>query len=154
MTTFYTLVNPIFRFLVLRFGLGSSDVQDALRILRVQGRKSGNLYDVPVRVAVMEGERYLMSMLGESQWVRNLRAAGIAQLIVGKQVEQIHATEILGEQKVAFLMWYCRHPEYEQRARFALKADPATLTPAEIDRLAHRYPVFHITPDASSERIE
>ena len=42
-----TLINPLLRFLVMRFGLGSSGEQDMMRILRVRGRKSGREYDVP-----------------------------------------------------------------------------------------------------------
>lgn len=147
---FYRLVNPIFRFLVLTFGLGSDDTQDALRILRVRGRTSGKLYDVPVRIAVMDDERYILSMLGNSQWARNLRAAHTAQLIVGKQVEQVHATELQGEQKSAFLRWYCQYPENAQRVRFAVRMDSNNLTPAEIDRLAPLFPVFHLTPERAA----
>src|SRR5690242_3195428 len=100
------LINPILRVMVLRFGLGSSGEQDVMRVLRVRGRKSGREYDVPVRIAVWEGQHYVLSMLGEAQWVRNLRAAGEAQLVVGKTVENIHTQEILGEEKMAFLTWY------------------------------------------------
>ena len=140
------VINPVLRFMVLRFGLGSSGEQDMMRILRVKGRKSGREYDVPVRVAVWEGQRYVLSMLGEAQWVRNLRAVGTAQMVVGKTVEPIHTQEILGDEKIAFLTWYCQHPDYAMRARFALKADTKHLTPAETARLAGLFPVFRLEP--------
>ncbi|MEO8606266.1 MAG: nitroreductase/quinone reductase family protein [Chloroflexota bacterium] len=150
MTTYYhppshlrvALINPVLRFMVLRFGLGSSGEQDVMRILRVKGRTSGREYDVPVRVAVWEGQRYVLSMLGEAQWVRNLRAAAEAQIVVGKKVENIRTQEILGEEKIAFLTWYCQHPDYAMRARFALGADTQRLTPEEVARLAGLFPVF------------
>jgi deazaflavin-dependent oxidoreductase (nitroreductase family) len=145
----YSFINPILGLLVRRFGVGARGNQDVLRILRVRGRKSGRLYDVPVRVAMLAGRRYILSMLGESQWVRNLRAVGVAQLIVGKTVEQVCAYEVQGEEKAAFLTWYCQHPQYAQRARFALKVDIKHVTPAEIDRLAHLYPVFRLEQDRS-----
>ena len=45
--------------------------------LQVPGRRTGRLLSFPVVVADYQGERYLVSMLGErSSWVRNLRAAG------------------------------------------------------------------------------
>jgi hypothetical protein len=45
--------------------------------LEVTGRKSGRTVSLPVVVAVVDGERYLVSMLGEHvQWVQNVRAAG------------------------------------------------------------------------------
>ena len=138
------LINPIFRFLVLRFGLGSSGEQDAMRVLRVTGRTSGREYDVPVRVTVWEGQRYVLSMLGEAQWVKNLRAASEAQIVVGKRVETVHTHELVGDEKAAFLTWYCQHPEYAMRARFALKADTQHLTPEEVARLAGLFPVFRL----------
>ncbi|MEP7286423.1 MAG: nitroreductase/quinone reductase family protein [Chloroflexota bacterium] len=136
--------NPILRFLVLRFGVGSRGEQDVMRILRVQGRKSGRLYDVPVRLALLDGQHYILSMLGESQWVRNLRTNGIAELIVGKTIEPIRAYELYGEEKASFFQWYCKHPKYEMRARTVLSADTMHLTAAEVDRLAHLYPVFRL----------
>jgi deazaflavin-dependent oxidoreductase (nitroreductase family) len=136
------VINPILRLLVLRFGLGGQGEQDVMRILRVRGRKSGKLYDVPVRVAVMDGRRYVLSMLGEAQWVRNLRAAGEAEMVVGEQVEAVRCSEVHGEEKAAFLRWYCQHPDYKLRARFALRVDVNHLTEAEIKRVAGLYPVF------------
>jgi hypothetical protein len=45
--------------------------------LEVTGRKSGRTVSLPVVVAVVDGERYLVSMLGENvNWVQNVRAAG------------------------------------------------------------------------------
>jgi len=45
--------------------------------LEVTGRRSGRRRSFPLVVADLEGERYLVSMLGEgSNWVRNVRAAG------------------------------------------------------------------------------
>lgn len=140
----YSIVNPIFHFLVLQFGIGTSGDQDFLRILRVHGRKTGRIYEIPVRIAIMNGQRYLMSMLGETQWVRNLRASHSAQLLAGRIVERIRVDEIEGEEKSAFLTWYCKHPKYEQRARYGLKADIEHLTPIEIERLALLYPVFRL----------
>ena len=124
--------------------MGSSGEQDVMRILRIRGRKSGRLYDFPLRMATLDGQDYILSMMGETQWVRNLRAADTAELIVGQQVAVIHSNEVLGEEKTAFLKWYCLHPAYELRARFALKADTKHLTTAELDRLANLYPVFRI----------
>ena len=138
------IINPAIRFFVLKMGMGSNDKQDLMRILRVKGRKSGRVYDFPLRIAIREGQYYILSMLGETQWVRNLRAADTAELIVGNQVDIIRSHEIEGEEKTAFLKWYCLHPEYEMRARFALKADTKNLTATELDRLARLYPVFRL----------
>jgi len=154
MTVFYRppslfrmkVINPLVNFLVNRFGLGGQAKQDLIRILRVKGRTSGRVYEVPVRIALLENQRYLMSMLGESQWARNLRVVETAQLVVGTRVENVSAYELTAAEKSAFFLWYCRHPEYELRARYALKADTQHLTPTELERLASLYPVFRLDP--------
>jgi hypothetical protein len=44
--------------------------------LEVEGRSSGRTISFPVVIADLDGERYLVSMLGENtNWVRNVRAA-------------------------------------------------------------------------------
>jgi hypothetical protein len=49
---------------------------DYLTTLEVTGRKSGRTILLPVVVAIVDGQRYLVSMLGnEVQWVQNVRAA-------------------------------------------------------------------------------
>lgn len=149
----YSIVNPILRFLVLQFGLGTSGDQDFLRILRLRGRKSGRIYEIPVRIAIMDGRRYLMSMLGETQWVHNLRANGAAQLLAGRTVEQIYVDEIKGEEKADFLIWYCQHPQYEQRARYGLRADTKHITTIELERLARLYPVFRLERRKTNEQL-
>jgi hypothetical protein len=145
-----SLINPLLRFLVLRFGFDTQGDQDVMRILRVKGRKSGLEYDVPVRVAFWEGDQYILSMLGDAQWVRNLRALGSAQMIAGQMTEQVRAHEVLGEAKIAFLTWYCQHPQYATRVRFALGADIKHFTPAEVERLADLYPVFRLESETQT----
>src|SRR3970040_1935406 len=45
--------------------------------LEVTGRKSGRTFSLPLVMAVVDGQRYLVSMLGENvQWVHNVRAGG------------------------------------------------------------------------------
>jgi deazaflavin-dependent oxidoreductase (nitroreductase family) len=147
------VINPLVGILIRRFGMGGSGA-DLLRILRVRGRKSGRLYEIPVRVAILDDQRYLVSMLGEAQWVRNLRTAGAAELVLASTTESIRAREIHGEQKQAFLRQYFQHPQFELRARYALKVDTKHLTPAEVDRAAGRYPVFRLEPLQPSEHDE
>jgi len=55
--------------------------------LLVKGRKSGTWQKVPVIPMTFEGQRYLISVRGESEWVRNVRAAGGCQLQKGKRME-------------------------------------------------------------------
>ncbi|MGB8385316.1 MAG: nitroreductase/quinone reductase family protein [Dermatophilaceae bacterium] len=48
--------------------------------LTVAGRRSGRRQHVPVIPVAVGDAQYLVSPYGESQWVRNLRASGVAEL--------------------------------------------------------------------------
>src|SRR5512133_950176 len=56
------LINPLITIVVRRVGVGGSGA-DLLSILRVRGHQSGRLYEIPVRVAILDDHRYLVSML-------------------------------------------------------------------------------------------
>src|SRR5215472_2719210 len=56
------------------------------RILAVRGRKSGEWRTTPVNPLTLEGERYLVAPRGNTQWVRNMRAAGGGELRVARRV--------------------------------------------------------------------
>ena len=52
-------------------------------ILEVRGRKSGKLFTTPVNLLYLHGKAYLCAVRGETQWVRNARAAGRVALAKG-----------------------------------------------------------------------
>src|SRR5262245_29832884 len=64
------------------------------RVLAVRGRKSGTWRTVPVNLLVHEGERYLVAPRGETEWVRNIRAANGGELRLGARCEVIAVTEL------------------------------------------------------------
>jgi deazaflavin-dependent oxidoreductase (nitroreductase family) len=74
--------------------------------LSVPGRHTGQSHTVPVAVLDYGGERYLVSYRGESDWARNLRASGRAQLARQGQVEQITVTEVPVEERAGLLEVY------------------------------------------------
>src|SRR5260370_5614102 len=62
--------------------------------LEVTGRKSGRTVSLPVVVAVVEGQRYLVSMLGENvHWIQNVRAAGRRAVLLSGGREAVHLKE-------------------------------------------------------------
>ena len=62
--------------------------------LTLAGRRTGEARKVPVIPVEVGGSRYLVSPYGESDWVRNLRAAGKGELSRKGQSEVFHAVEI------------------------------------------------------------
>ncbi|MFE3187597.1 nitroreductase/quinone reductase family protein [Nocardia sp. NPDC059240] len=129
---FYRYVNPVIRFLVrLGIGVGGSDA-DLLRTLQVDGRVSGRTYEVPVRVAVIDGERYVMTMQGDTAWARNLRASGKARLLYRGRAEHVLAREIVGDEKTRFLTTLFHDPVFARRARAVLQSRSGE-APEELD---------------------
>lgn len=75
--------------------------------LEVVGRRSGRTISFPLVMAVVDGERYLVSMLGEKvAWVQNVRAAdGYAVLRHGR-IEKVRLAEAPVEGRARVLKAY------------------------------------------------
>jgi deazaflavin-dependent oxidoreductase (nitroreductase family) len=139
------LVNPVATFLVLRGLTGRAD-QNLMRVLRVAGRRTGRPHDVPIRVAVKDGQHYVVSLLGETEWARNLRAAGTATLLDGPRARTIRGDELTPQESVAFLRWYVTIPEHGLSVRAGLRINPRRPDPRELRRAAEQHPVFRLVP--------
>jgi len=59
------------------------------RELQVVGRHSGVTRRVVVNILEVQGARYLVAPRGTTEWVRNLRAAGHADLRIGRHIAAI-----------------------------------------------------------------
>ncbi|WP_431991552.1 nitroreductase family deazaflavin-dependent oxidoreductase [Streptomyces albogriseolus] len=111
--------------------------------LSVRGRKSGQMQRIPVNPHTYEGERYLVSARGHSQWVRNMRAAGGGELRVGRKVRTFTAVEIPDEEKLPVLRTYLEKWGWEVNQYF--KGVTAKSSDEEILAAAPDHPVFRIT---------
>ncbi len=68
--------------------------------LEVVGRRSGRAVSFPLVMAVVDGERYLVSMLGSDvAWVRNLRATDGRALLRHGRTERVRLEEIPVEKR-------------------------------------------------------
>lgn len=113
-------------------------------VLGVRGRTSGELRTTPVNPLTHEGRRYLVSPRGHTQWVRNLRVAGRAELRVGRRVEEVTAVELTGPETVPVLRAYLTAWAWEVGAFFdGVGADAGD---DELAAIADRHPIFAITP--------
>ena len=63
-------------------------------ILEVRGRKSGKVFTTPVNLLFLNGRTYLCAVRGETQWVRNARAAGRVTLTKGSRREDYAVREL------------------------------------------------------------
>lgn len=115
--------------------------------LEVTGRRSGRKISFPLAMTVLDGERYLVSMLGtEAAWVRNLQAAdGYATLKHGR-TEQVRLVAVPVDQRAPILKEYLR---LAPGARPHIPVDQhAPLE--EFAAVAPQIPVFRVL-DASRE---
>src|SRR5690349_20983276 len=112
------------------------------RILEVRGRRSGEPRRTPVNVLTLDGGRYLVAPRGHTQWVRNLRAAGEGDLLVGRRRERFAATELSDGEKEPVLREYLRRWKWEVGQFFGgVDADSSG---EELARIAPDHPVFRI----------
>lgn len=114
------------------------------RILEVRGRKSGAIRRTPVNLLEYEGEEYLVSPRGQTQWVRNVRADdGRLTLVLGRRREERWAVELTDEQKPRILRAYLRRWKMEVGAFF--DGVGPTSSEAELARIAPKHPVFRLS---------
>jgi len=111
------------------------------RVLEVKGRTSGELRRTPVNLFTLDGQAYLVSPRGETQWVRNVRAAdGQLALLVGRRRTHYTAVEIPDGQKAPILRAYLKRWKWEVGAFFD-GVGPDSSDDA-ISAIAHRHPVL------------
>jgi deazaflavin-dependent oxidoreductase (nitroreductase family) len=119
----------------------SGILPDYMVTLEVTGRTSGRTISLPVAVAVVKGQRYLVSMLGENvQWVHNVRATGGRAVLRRHGREQVHLEEVPAEQRAPILKAYL------QRAPGARPHVPVNKDAplAEFEKVATAFPVFRV----------
>ncbi|MDR7276941.1 nitroreductase/quinone reductase family protein [Catenuloplanes atrovinosus] len=110
--------------------------------LEVTGRRSGRPIPVPVVVATVDGERYLVSMLGErANWVRNVRAAGGRAVLRRGRREPVLLTEVPAARRPPILRRYLRLAP-GARPHLPITAETSE---AELRTVAEGFPVFHVT---------
>jgi deazaflavin-dependent oxidoreductase (nitroreductase family) len=112
------------------------------RELRVRGRKSGEWRTTPVNLLSAEGDRYLVSPRGTTQWVRNIRSSGEGELRVGRRVEPFRVAELPDEAKVPVLREYLRKWGWEVGAFF--EGVDKSATDDDLARIAPGFPVFRV----------
>jgi hypothetical protein len=104
----------------------------------------GRIIRFPLVMAVLGGERYLVSMLGQSaNWVRNVRAAGGDATLGHGRREEVHLQEVLApDLRAPVLKAYLKRAT-NASAHMPIDKDAPL---AEFERVAPRFPVFKVVP--------
>jgi deazaflavin-dependent oxidoreductase (nitroreductase family) len=112
------------------------------RVLAVRGRTSGEMRTTPVNLLTVDGERYLVAPRGVTQWVRNIRVAGEAELRIGRRVERIRVEELADAEKPAILRPYLRRWKFEVGVFF--DGVDASASDEELRQVGPKHPVFRV----------
>lgn len=116
-----------------------------MRLLTVTGRRSGRQYSTPVVPVLTEHGGWLVSPYGETNWVRNARAAGMVTLSRGELVETFTVTELDPAHAVPVLRDYLSMRPSGLFIRAYFDITPGS-TDDRIAREAPQHPVFALTP--------
>ena len=112
-------VRRVFNPLAMRFEIAGS------RTLVVRRRGTGEIQRIPVIPVEHDGARYLVSARGESDWVRNLRAAGEAELRGRRATEEFRAMEVPVAERAPILAAYQTEAGKTVESYFKTLPDPA-----------------------------
>jgi deazaflavin-dependent oxidoreductase (nitroreductase family) len=133
MTKFFNSVFGLFA------GIGLTPKKSVM--LEVKGRRSGEPRSVPVNWVEHDGNRYLVSPRGESEWVRNVRAGGGQAVLRHGKRESVRLEELPAGERAPIIQAYLRENAMSTKQHFGI--DPKSDI-AEFERIAHLHPVFRI----------
>ncbi|HTI73999.1 MAG TPA: nitroreductase family deazaflavin-dependent oxidoreductase [Mycobacterium sp.] len=114
-------------------------------VLTVPGRKSGKPRSTPVTPMTVDGNRYVVAGLPDSDWAANARAAGSATLQMGRRTEVIRMVEMSADEARPLLRAF--PVEVPTGVGFIKNAGLVTgPNPDEFEALAGRLAVFRLDP--------
>ena len=109
--------------------------------LEVKGRRSGMVRSNVVTWVEQDEERCLVSPRGESEWVRNVRAADGEAVIRHRGRQRVRLEEVPEEERAPIIKAYLAKTAMATRAHFGV--DPKAET-GEFEAITGRHPVFRI----------
>jgi deazaflavin-dependent oxidoreductase (nitroreductase family) len=108
--------------------------------LEVPGRRSGRLTSFPLGMADLDGRWYLVSMLGECNWVANVRAAEGEVVLRRRRRRAVRLVEVPVERRGAILR---RYVDKVPGARPHIPV-PRGAPEAAFAAIAEHHPVFEV----------
>ena len=127
----------------LKFFVRIGLVRGHFYVLEVRGRRSGRTISLPVDPIGFQGRRYLVCARGNSNWVRNARAAGEVVLVRAMRRRRYTVRELPPGMRSPILKAYLDRFAGEVQRFFPVpKGSPVEA----FNDLAPSYPVFELQP--------
>jgi deazaflavin-dependent oxidoreductase (nitroreductase family) len=124
---------------LLRHGIGPRPQH----LLSVLGRTSGIPRTTPVAVVEFRGNRYIVAGYAGSDWVRNARHAGWAELRRGRHRQRVALDEVPAEERPPILRAFARQVPGGR----AFLTVAANATDEDYANASPHHPVFRLRPD-------
>ena len=140
--TLTKLSNSLFARLA-SMGLGPSKMV----MLELRGRASGRARASAVNTVEMDGGRYLVSTRGNSEWVRNARAAHGEAAIIRRGRHTVRLEEVAPGDRAAIIQAYLKENASVTKGFFGIGPDSPI---EEFQRIAPKHPVFRIVDAGAS----
>jgi hypothetical protein len=114
-----------------------------MHVVTVRGRRSGKEYSTPFFLLELPDGRYWVSVFGETETVKNARAAGHATVSRGATRDEVRLVELPVESRLPFLHEYLASNKSSMvRTYFATP----TTSDDELQALARDHTVFKLEP--------
>jgi hypothetical protein len=109
--------------------------------LQVKGRHSGQMRSVAVTWVEHEGQRYLVAPRGNTEWARNVQAAGGEAVLKRRKTEKVRLEGIPVDQRAPIIKAYLKKTALVTKREFGIEPDAPM---EEFERIAPDHPVFRI----------
>ena len=108
--------------------------------LEVRGRRTGTVTRFPLGMADVGGQWYVVSMLGDCNWVRNVRAAGGRATLRRRRARPVRLVEIPVEERAPVIKRYVKRVPGGRPHIPVDRREPVEA----FETIASNYPVFHV----------
>jgi deazaflavin-dependent oxidoreductase (nitroreductase family) len=142
MTTKYEKPSGSVKFMnsIIGFFADKGLTPGRLVTLETKGRKTGNAHVVPVAIVTVDGKEYLVAPRGNTEWVRNVNANGVATIHHGKD-RPVRLEDVPVDQRAPIIQKYIGENASATKKYFGVDPkDPIE----DFQRIAPDHPTFSI----------
>ncbi|WP_320783982.1 nitroreductase/quinone reductase family protein [Streptomyces sp. CRN 30] len=116
-----------------------------MHLLRVKGRVSGREFTNPVAPVKVDGSMYILQAFPQSDWVKNVRAAGEGTLVRGRKATAVRLVEVPAAERAAIARQFPTQVPMGAGI-FVKNGVVADKSPESFAQAAPGIPVFRVVP--------